>query len=83
MIIWESRAEQELQEIYDHIYLNSHQNADLVVDELGDFVQKRSNGFLPQPIILGFVEAEEGQHRGVGDIGQDSPAVVLICEELG
>lgn len=34
MIIWESRAEQELQEIYDHIYLNSPQNADLVVDEL-------------------------------------------------
>ena len=34
MILWESRAEQELQEIYDYIYFSSPQNADTVVDEL-------------------------------------------------
>lgn len=34
MIVWESRAEKELQEIYDYIFLNSPQNAEKVINEL-------------------------------------------------
>ena len=43
MILWESRAEQELQEIYDYIYLSSPQNADSVVDELIQIAEKIIN----------------------------------------
>jgi toxin ParE1/3/4 len=34
MIVWESRAEQELQDIYDYIFLSSPQNAEFVIIEL-------------------------------------------------
>ena len=34
MIVWESRAEQELQDIYDYIFLDSPQNAENVINEL-------------------------------------------------
>ncbi|MBQ0910033.1 type II toxin-antitoxin system RelE/ParE family toxin [Flavobacterium sp. F-328] len=34
MIVWESRAEQELQDIYDYIFLSSPQNAENVINEL-------------------------------------------------
>jgi toxin ParE1/3/4 len=34
MIVWESRAEQELNEIYDYIFLNSPQNAENVINKL-------------------------------------------------
>lgn len=34
MIVWESRAVQELQDIYDYIFLNSPQNAENVIEEL-------------------------------------------------
>lgn len=34
MIVWESRAEEELQDIYDYIFLSSPQNAEAVIIEL-------------------------------------------------
>ena len=34
MIFWDSRAAQELQDIYDYIFLNSPQNAENVINEL-------------------------------------------------
>lgn len=34
MIVWESRDEQELQDIYDYIFFNSPQNAENVTTEL-------------------------------------------------
>ena len=34
MIIWQSRAEQELQDIYDYVFLDSPQNADELLNTL-------------------------------------------------
>jgi toxin ParE1/3/4 len=43
MIVWESRAEQELQDIYDYIFLNSPQNAENVITELVSIAESISN----------------------------------------
>ena len=43
MIVWESRAEQELQEIYDYIFLDSPQNAENVITELVAIAEYISN----------------------------------------
>jgi toxin ParE1/3/4 len=43
MIVWESRAEQELQDIYDYIFLNSPQNAENVITELVSIAETISN----------------------------------------
>jgi plasmid stabilization system protein ParE len=43
MIVWESRAEQELQEIYDYIFFNSPQNAEKVINELISIVESVLN----------------------------------------
>ncbi|MFH6961356.1 type II toxin-antitoxin system RelE/ParE family toxin [Flavobacterium plurextorum] len=43
MIVWESRAKQELQDIYDYIFLNSPQNAENVITELVSIAESISN----------------------------------------
>jgi plasmid stabilization system protein ParE len=43
MIVWESRAEQELQDIYDYIFLDSPQNAENVINELVAIAESVSN----------------------------------------
>lgn len=43
MIVWESRAEQELQDIYDYIFLDSPQNAENVINELVAISESISN----------------------------------------
>lgn len=43
MIVWESRAEQELQDIYDYIFLDSPQNAEKVINELVYLSESISN----------------------------------------
>lgn len=43
MIVWESRAKQELQDIYDFIFLNSPQNAENVITELVSIAESISN----------------------------------------
>jgi plasmid stabilization system protein ParE len=43
MIVWESRAEQELQDIYDYIFLDSPQNAENVINELVSIAESVSN----------------------------------------
>lgn len=43
MIVWESRAEQELQDIYDYIFLGSPQNAENVINELVAISESISN----------------------------------------
>lgn len=43
MIVWESRAQQELQDIYDYIFLNSPQNAENFITELVSIAEGISN----------------------------------------
>ena len=43
MIVWDSEAEQELQDIYNYIFLDSPQNADMVVSELLSLIQDIPN----------------------------------------
>ncbi|WP_264524166.1 type II toxin-antitoxin system RelE/ParE family toxin [Flavobacterium sp. N502536] len=50
MIVWESRAKQELQEIYDYIFLNSPQNAENVITELVSTAENISNMPFKHPI---------------------------------
>lgn len=42
MIVWESRAQQELQDIYDYIFINSPQNAENVITELVSIAESLS-----------------------------------------
>ncbi|WP_166924963.1 type II toxin-antitoxin system RelE/ParE family toxin [Flavobacterium poyangense] len=43
MIVWDSRAQQELQDIYDYIFSNSPQNAKSVITELISIAESVSN----------------------------------------
>lgn len=43
MIIWESRAKDELQDIYDYIFFHSPQNAENVITELISIAESISN----------------------------------------
>jgi toxin ParE1/3/4 len=43
MIVWESRAKQELQDIYNYIFLNSPQNAKNIITELVSIAESISN----------------------------------------
>lgn len=43
MIVWEKRAKEDLQNIYDYIFLNSPQNAESVITELVSIAENISN----------------------------------------
>lgn len=43
MIVWEKRAKEDLQDIYDYIFLDSPQNAENVVSELVALSKNLSN----------------------------------------
>ncbi|MDN3673025.1 type II toxin-antitoxin system RelE/ParE family toxin [Flavobacterium branchiarum] len=43
MIVWESRAQQELHDIYDFIFFNSPQNAEHIITELVSITESISN----------------------------------------
>lgn len=43
MIVWEKRAKEDLQDIYDYIFLDSPQNAENVVSELVALSKSLSN----------------------------------------